>query len=145
MQENGYTFIPPSVQQSDEFKRVTAKVAKAVQQTARLLGEHSIPFWSPRYQSHMCTDLTVPSLLGYFMTMIYNPNNVALEASPISTIAEMEVGEQMCDMFGFNNHPKSKDEPKGWAHITSGGTVANLESLWVGKSTCSVLPRSMQS
>lgn len=88
----------------------------------------------------MCTDLTVPSLLGYFMTMIYNPNNVALEVSPITTVAEMEVGEQMCDMFGFSNHPKSKNEPKGWAHITSGGTVANLESLWVGRSTCSVLP-----
>lgn len=86
-----------------------------------------------------------PVGLLYDNDLTYNPNNVALEASPISTIAEMEVGEQMCDMFGFNNHPKSKNEPKGWAHITSGGTVANLESLWVGRSTCSVLPRSMQS
>ncbi|KAK1831944.1 pyridoxal phosphate-dependent transferase [Podospora conica] len=120
--ENGYTFISPSVQESDEFKRVTAKVAKAVQQTARLLGQHSIPYWSPRYQGHMCTDLTVPSLLGYFMTMIYNPNNVALEVSPITTVAEMEVGEQI------------KNEPKGWAHITSGGTVANLEALWVARN-----------
>ena len=109
-----------------------------MQQTARLLGKHSVPFWSPRYQGHMCTDLSMPALLGYFMTTIYNPNNVAFEASPITTVVEMEVGEQMCDMFGFNTQPKNNTEPKGWGHITSGGTVANLESMWSCKT---VVPR----
>lgn len=82
----------------------------------------------------MCTDLTMPSLLGYFMTMLYNPNNVALEASPITTLVELKVGAQLCDLFGYNSDPaKSPAIPLGWGHVTCGGTVANLESIWVGK------------
>lgn len=121
---------------------MSAKFQKAVRNTAKLLGKHSVPFWSPRYQAHMCTDMTMPALLGYFMTMIYNPNNVALEASPISTIAEVEVGEQLCELFGYNNDP-NKREPVGWGHITCDGTVANLESIWVGKfrsTSCPIHP-----
>lgn len=78
----------------------------------------------------MCTDLTMSSMLGYFMTMLYNPNNVALEASPMSTLVELEVGKQLCDLFGYNTDPLKS--PTGWGHITCGGTVANLESIWVG-------------
>lgn len=98
-----------------------------------MLGRHSIPFWSPRYQAHMCTDLSMPAMLGYMMAMMYNPNNVAIEASPISTVAEIQVGEQLCDMFGFVNDPENKSEPTAWGHVTCGGTVANLESIWVGE------------
>ncbi|KAK0616216.1 pyridoxal phosphate-dependent transferase [Immersiella caudata] len=133
-QANGYTFIPQAVQDSAEFKRVTAKISTAVQQAAVMLGRHSIPFWSPRYQAHMCTDLSMPAMLGYMMTMMYNPNNVALEASPISTVAEIEVGEQLCEMFGFVNNPESNSEPAAWGHVTCGGTVANLESIWVARN-----------
>jgi len=132
--QEGYNFIPESIKSSDEFRRVTSRVANAVQQTARMLAEHSIPFWSPRYQAHMCTDLSMSAMLGYFMTMIYNPNNVALEASPISTVAEIEVGEQLCELFGFRNQEtKGGEGPVGWGHVTCDGTVANLESMWVGK------------
>lgn len=78
----------------------------------------------------MCTDLTVPGLLGYFMTMIYNPNNVAVEASPLTTVIELEAGKQLCEMFGYNIDLKK--QPTAWGHITCDGTVANLESIWVG-------------
>lgn len=72
------------------------------------------------------------SLLGYFMTMLYNPNNVALEASPMTTLVELRVGQQLCKLFGYNiDEYKS---PLAWGHITCGGTVANLESIWVGMS-----------
>lgn len=82
----------------------------------------------------MCTDLTMPSMLGYFMTMLYNPNNVAIEASPLSTVAEIEVGEQLCELFGFLNRPKAANEPTAWGHVTCDGTVANLESMWVARN-----------
>ncbi|GMF67666.1 unnamed protein product [Aspergillus oryzae] len=107
---------------------------QAMKKAARLMGSHSIPFWNPRYQAHMCTDLSMPALLGYFMTMIYNPNNVALEASPLTTVAEMEVGEQLCHLFGYNTDPSRKDVPTGWGHVTCGGTVANLEAIWVSRN-----------
>lgn len=70
------------------------------------------------------------SMLGYFMTMLYNPNNVAIEASPLSTVAEIEVGEQLCKLFGYSIDHDDTETPTGWGHVTSGGTVANLESIW---------------
>ncbi|KAK3986129.1 pyridoxal phosphate-dependent transferase [Cladorrhinum sp. PSN332] len=133
-EENGYDFIPQAVRETKEFKRSTARTAVAVRQAARMLANHSIPFWSPRYQAHMCTDLTMPSMLGYFMTMLYNPNNVAVEASPLSTVAEIEVGEQLCELFGFENNPTDKNTPTAWGHVTCDGTVANLESVWVARN-----------
>ena len=80
----------------------------------------------------MSTDMTVPGLLGYFMTMIYNPNNVAVEASPLTTVIELEAGKQLSEMFGYNTNPDDKTRPTSWGHITCDGTVANLESIWVG-------------
>lgn len=86
----------------------------------------------------MCTDMTMPSLLGYFMTMIYNPNNVAVEASPFTTVAELQAGEQLCKLFGYNLSTERQQRdgtPVAWGHITCDGTVANLESIWVGMSS----------
>ncbi|KAE8153919.1 pyridoxal phosphate-dependent transferase [Aspergillus avenaceus] len=132
--EGDQTFITPSIQSSDEFQRITRNFSRAVKKAAQLLGSHSIPFWNPRYQAHMCTDMSMPSLLGYFMTMIYNPNNVALEASPLTTVAELEVGEQLCQLFGYNIDSARKDVPTGWGHVTCDGTVSNLESIWVARN-----------
>jgi glutamate/tyrosine decarboxylase-like PLP-dependent enzyme len=67
------------------------------------------------------------------MTMLYNPNNVAIEARPFSTAAEILVGEQLCELLGYNNNKYIEDVPTGWGHITCDGTVANLESIWVGE------------
>ncbi len=93
------------------------------------------PFHSYRWQGHMNGDLTIPSMLGYFIGMLYNPNNVSSEASPASTLMEMEVGEQLCRMLGYHI-PKSIDseEPRAWGHITCDGTVANLESMWAARN-----------
>ncbi|EIT74353.1 hypothetical protein AO1008_03931 [Aspergillus oryzae 100-8] len=78
--------------------------------------------------------MTMPGLLGYFMTMIYNPNNVAVEASPFTTVVELKAGQQLCKMFGYNTDEKATDLPLSWGHITCDGTVANLESVWVARN-----------
>ncbi|KAL1870867.1 hypothetical protein Daus18300_004956 [Diaporthe australafricana] len=133
-------FITKEIQNSAEFQDRTTAVANAIKKTGELLGKHSIPFWSPRYQAHMCMDMSMPALLGYFTTMLYNPNNVAFEASPLSTLAEIRVGEQLCELFGYNistqksNNKPRPSEPDPWGHITCDGTIANLESIWAGKS-----------
>ena len=89
---------------------------------------------SPRYQGHMCMDLSMPALLGYFMTMIYNPNNVSIEASPITTVAEMVTGDDLCTMFGYNVDANKTEVPLGWGHVVCDGTIANLESMWVSRN-----------
>jgi len=123
-------FISNKVQASKAFRVSTKKVSNAVRKAAQLLGRHSLPFWSPRYAAHMCMDMGMPALLGYFMTMLYNPNNVSIEASPLTTVAEMEVGQQLCNLSGYNTDRTNKVLPVAWDHITCGGTVANLESIW---------------
>lgn len=60
--------------------------------------------------------------------MFYNPNNVAFEASPLTTRLEIEVGVQLCDMLGYTVDNSKSDT--AWGHITCDGTVANLESIW---------------
>lgn len=46
-------------------------------------------------------------------TMMYNPNNVATEASPLTTEKEREVGRELCDMLGYGY-----DNVTPWGHIT---------------------------
>lgn len=85
------------------------------------------PFYSPRYIAHMLSEQTLPSVLGYFAGMLYNPNNVTDEAAPVTVRLEIEVGKMVAEMLGFN--PR-----RSWAHLCSGGTSANLEALWVART-----------
>ncbi|CAG7558667.1 unnamed protein product [Fusarium equiseti] len=125
-------FISKEYRRSPVFQKARSDLRLATEKVAQLLGEHSAPFWSPRYEAHMCTDLTMSSLLGYFMTMLYNPNNVALEASPMTTLVELRVGQQLCKLFGYNVDVQKS--PLSWGHITCDGTIANLESIWVARN-----------
>ncbi|EWZ40549.1 hypothetical protein FOXYS1_14235 [Fusarium oxysporum] len=125
-------FISKEYRRSPVFLKARSDLRLATEKVAQLLGEHSAPFWSPRYEAHMCTDLTMSSLLGYFMTMLYNPNNVALEASPMTTLVELRVGQQLCKLFGYNTD--AQKSPVSWGHITCDGTIANLESIWVARN-----------
>ena len=86
-----------------------------------------VPVFSPRYMAHMISETTLPSLVAYFATLLYNPNNVSSEASPVTIRYELEVGKQFAQLFGF-------DEARSFGHLTSGGSVANYESLWFVKA-----------
>jgi glutamate/tyrosine decarboxylase-like PLP-dependent enzyme len=104
-------------------------ISQLSQELMELLGElkAGVPFASPRYIGHMSSDLTMASMIGYFATMLYNPNNVAAESSPVTTRLELEVAAQLAQMIGY-------DPVRQWGHLTSGGTVANLEALWVARN-----------
>lgn len=86
------------------------------------------PTFSHRHVGHMVTDMTLAGLIGYFAAMLYNPNNINGESSPVGTELEAEVGRQLQTMLGFG------DSPLAWGHLTSGGTLANLEALWSARS-----------
>lgn len=105
-------------------------VHRLSQELLGLLGElkAGVPFFSPRYLGHMCADLTMASLIGYFAAMLYNPNNVSVEASPVTTRLELEVARQLARMIGY-------DPERQWGHLTSGGTLANLEALWAAHNS----------
>jgi len=47
----------------------------------------------------MLWDTAMPAILGYIQAFLYNQNNVALEASPVTTKMEITVCEQLCKMI----------------------------------------------
>lgn len=101
-----------------------------IQNLNHLLAElkSGLPYFSPRYMAHMTSDTTLPSLLGYYAALLYNPNNVSGEVSTVTLKYELEVGREFAKLFGF--------EPKtSFGHITSGGTVANFESVFYNKAS----------
>lgn len=86
-----------------------------------------VPFSSPRYIGHMNTDLLLPGLIGYFAAMLYNQNNVAGESSPVTVRLESEVIKMLLQMVGMK-------PDQGWGYLCSGGTTANVFSLWVARN-----------
>jgi len=104
-------------------------VATLTQELMGLLAElkRGVPFFSGRYKGHMLFEQTLASVVGYFAAMLYNPNNVAIEASPVTTRLELEAAQALAAMIGY---------PRGraWGHLTSGGTIANFEALWMARN-----------
>jgi len=104
-------------------------VATLTQELMGLLAElkRDVPFFSGRYKGHMVAEQTIASQVGWFATMLYNPNNIAVEISPVTTRLELEVAAQLAAMIGY-------DPARSWGHLTGGGTIANFEALWLARS-----------
>jgi glutamate/tyrosine decarboxylase-like PLP-dependent enzyme len=126
-------FITPDMTKSKTFEDSMSKMRMELEAVFQILRERSVPFWSPRYGAHMTSDPCLPAVLGYIATMMYNPNNISYEGSPVTTGIEQEVGRQLCSRLRFNFNPELG--PVAWGHLTCGGTVANLESIWLVKLT----------
>jgi len=106
-----------------------AAVATLTQELLGLLAElkRDVPFFSGRYKGHMAYQQTIASQIGYFAAMLYNPNNVSPEAAPVTTRLEHDVAGQLATMIGY-------DPGASWGHLSSGGTVANFEALWIARN-----------
>ncbi|MGC8653264.1 MAG: pyridoxal phosphate-dependent decarboxylase family protein [Candidatus Kryptoniota bacterium] len=85
----------------------------------RLAG--TFPYFHPRYAAQMLRDPAIPAIAAYFAALLINPNNHAYEGGPVTTEMEMEVIDWLRRMVGFK---------EGWGHLTSGGSLANMEALW---------------
>lgn len=89
--------------------------------TQRLMGNY--PFHHPRYAAQMLKPPHPVAILGYMAAMLINPNNHALDGGPPTSEMEKEVIKQLADMFCLPTNTLG--------HLTSSGTIANLEALWV--------------
>ncbi len=80
------------------------------------------PFFHPMYAGQMLKPPHPAAVLGYFAAMLINPNNHALDGGPATGQIEKELIADLAKMFGYDRH---------LGHLTSSGTIANLEALWV--------------
>lgn len=94
------THITEEIKRSPQYLQAMDGLQEGYRSLLAFL-KKSVPFFSMRYQGHMNWDLTIPGILGYFAAMLYNPNNVAFEGSTATTILELLVGDDLCQMLGY--------------------------------------------
>ncbi len=87
--------------------------------------EGNFPFFHPRFAGQMLKPPHAAAVAGYVAAMLVNPNNHALDASPVTSELEKEAVDDLARMLGL--------EPPTLGHLTASGTIANLEALWVAR------------
>jgi tyrosine decarboxylase / aspartate 1-decarboxylase len=97
------------------------RMAKVLTATAERL-QDNYPYFHPLYAGQMLKPPHPVARLAYALAQWINPDNHALDGGRASSAMEKEAVGALAQMFGWT-------EPLG--HLTSGGTMANLEALWV--------------
>jgi glutamate/tyrosine decarboxylase-like PLP-dependent enzyme len=100
----------------DQLRRATGAL--------QLRLRENYPFFHPRYVGQMLKPPHPAAVIGYVSAMLVNPNNHALDGGPATARMEKEVVAQLAAMFGFPEH---------LGHLTSSGTIANLEALFIAR------------
>ncbi|MBH1932540.1 pyridoxal phosphate-dependent decarboxylase family protein [Serratia rubidaea] len=83
------------------------------------------PYFHPFYLGQMLKPPHPIARLAYSLCLYINPNNHALDGGRATSALEKEAVADIARMFGWLDH---------LGHLTSGGTFANLEALWVAKN-----------
>jgi glutamate/tyrosine decarboxylase-like PLP-dependent enzyme len=107
----------PAVEVSDD--RLAGPLAELLER----LGDN-YPYGHPRYAAQMLKPPHPVAVVGYLAAMLVNPNNHALDGGPATSAMEKEVVAQLAAMVGLGEH---------LGHLTSSGTIANLEALFVAR------------
>jgi tyrosine decarboxylase / aspartate 1-decarboxylase len=114
-------FDPATAAASD-----TAAMAQVLDLVGHRLGDN-FPYFHPLYAGQMLKPPHPVARAAYALAMSINPNNHARDGGRASSEMEIEAVAQIAAMFGW---PPS-EEKAFLGHLTSSGTIANLEALWV--------------
>jgi len=97
------------------------RVAEVLNATAERLRDN-YPYFHPLYAGQMLKPPHPVARLAYALAMWINPNNHALDGGRATSAMEKEAVAEIAAMFGWKNF---------LGHLCGGGTMANLEALWV--------------
>jgi glutamate/tyrosine decarboxylase-like PLP-dependent enzyme len=87
--------------------------------------QDNYPFFHPTYAGQMLRPPHPAAIAAYLMAMQINPNNHALDGGPATAALEREAVAAIAAMFHY---------PGDFlGHLTSSGTIANLEALFVAR------------
>jgi tyrosine decarboxylase / aspartate 1-decarboxylase len=100
------------------------RMRAVLDEVAARLGDN-FPYFHPLYAGQMLKPPHPVARAAYALATWINPNNHALDGGRASTAMEREAVAQIAAMFGWSSH---------LGHLTGGGTMANLEALWVAGS-----------
>jgi glutamate/tyrosine decarboxylase-like PLP-dependent enzyme len=115
--EEGFASLPAIDAPALDQKRMT----EVMQQVAVRLWDN-YPYFHPLYAGQMLKPPHPIARAAYALATWINPNNHALDGGRASSAMEKEAVAEIAAMFGWQTH---------LGHLASGGTMANLEALWV--------------
>ncbi len=123
-------FDDMSARLRDELSQILAELKRAA------------PLYSPRQVAHIVSDPSLPAFVGYFAGLLYNQNNVVAEVSPETVREERAYFKAVAEMVGYPTFlpetlprdARTRRSAYSWGHLCSGGTVANLEALWIARN-----------
>jgi len=95
--------------------------ARVLEETAHRLGDN-FPYFHPLYAGQMLKPPHPVARAAYALAMKINPNNHARDGGRASSAMEVEAVREIAGMFGWEEF---------LGHLTSSGTIANLEALWM--------------
>jgi tyrosine decarboxylase/aspartate 1-decarboxylase len=96
--------------------------AAAILKDAATRLQDNYPYGHPLYAGQMLKPPHPIARAAYALAMSINPNNHALDGGRASSAMEIEAVAALARMFAWPQH---------LGHLSSGGTFANLEALWV--------------
>ncbi|HTB92483.1 MAG TPA: aminotransferase class I/II-fold pyridoxal phosphate-dependent enzyme [Candidatus Sulfotelmatobacter sp.] len=97
------------------------RVADILAATAERLHDN-FPYFHPLYAGQMLKPPHPVARLAYALAQWINPNNHALDGGRATSTMEKDAVSGIAAMFGWRRH---------LGHLCGGGTMANLEALWV--------------
>ena len=113
----GFAALPANDTPPPASERIGAVLAE----TAERLHDN-FPYFHPLYAGQMLKPPHPVARVAYALAQWINPNNHALDGGRASSAMEQEAVTEIASMFGWTEH---------LGHLTGGGTMANLEALWV--------------
>jgi tyrosine decarboxylase/aspartate 1-decarboxylase len=96
-------------------------MASVLETVAHRLG-NNYPYFHPLYAGQMLKPPHPLARAAYALAMTVNPNNHARDGGRASSEMEIEAVCGIAGMFGWTEY---------LGHLTSSGTLANLEALWI--------------
>jgi tyrosine decarboxylase / aspartate 1-decarboxylase len=118
----------PQLEASFRNLPLQAEPAPAIEAMAAVMSQvaermaDNYPYFHPLYAGQMLKPPHPLARAAYALAMTINPNNHALDGGRASSRMEVEAVREIARMFGWTDH---------LGHLTSGGTFANLEGLWI--------------
>ena len=83
------------------------------------------PFHHPDYAAHMQKPPHPVAISAYIAAMSAGPNNYTRESGEATLVMECEAVAELARMIGL--------PPSAGGHLTSSGSIANLEALWMAR------------
>ncbi len=116
--EASFRNLPPS--HPNDSSALDAMAAVLTQVAQRMADNY--PYFHPLYAGQMLKPPHPLARAAYALAMYINPNNHALDGGRASSSMEIEAVREIARMFSWTEF---------LGHLTSGGTFANLEALWI--------------